>query len=104
MTFQSKLPRQTERARQRATHLRRNANGVAMLFRDENALGKLAVFERNQIASRSVRRIESAMDAQWQDVPFLGEFGPSGLRNIRHLFKCPDPPLIDRFENLGGSI
>src|SRR5436190_5346897 len=103
MPDQTELPGETERARQRAADLRRNAYRIPMLFGQKYGLGKLTVGKPDQIPPSAVDGIESAMNLGKTHLPLSGQPSAIAFRQIRHLLECVGPALIHGFENLRGT-
>src|SRR5581483_10982787 len=71
-----------------------------MLFRNKDRLRKLAVRKTYKVPARSIGRIKQPMNRRKLDVPFVRQFGPERLREVRHQLEVIKPALIDGFIDL----
>src|SRR6266704_4065425 len=100
MTRQPELPGEAELAIECAPNLRRDANRVPVLFRNENGLCEFAIVQAYQIPACSVGRIESPVDGRQPDLPLLRQIRTQQLGQILHPLEIFEPPLIDRLVDL----
>src|SRR5688572_26771091 len=93
---QPHLPREAERAAQRASDLRRYTEGVAVGARYQNGFRGLAVAELQQIASRSVGGIETPRNLRKLQVKRRREGFAPGERNRHDTVEIRDSVPVNR--------
>src|SRR5690349_472641 len=103
MPHQPKLTRQAKRASQRTADLRRDTYRAAMFFRNENSLRQFAFGQSDEVSTRAVDGIKTAVHRRQLDIPLGCQRRPKGFRQIRHGFEVIEPALIHGFEKLSRS-
>jgi len=75
-----------------------------MFLGKENGLGKFAIFEPDEISPGSVDGIESPVNLRKAEIPFRGETGSRGFREIGDYFEAVLVALVKSLEELCGSV
>jgi hypothetical protein len=94
------LTGEAELAGEGAADLRRHAERVAPVLRDENRFGQFTVCQAEQVPSRSVRGIEGAVEFGESEVQAGSEFCSERLRKAGDTVEVSDSVPVDGLEQL----
>ena len=96
--------RQAEVALKRTARLRREADGVAPLFGDEDGLDRKVVVRLQKIPARAVRSRVARLDRERRGGRHFGQTRAETFRQVGHLFERTQSSALERREDLASAV